>query len=96
MTPNYKDFPKSDARRYLVVLFALERLKERATLHYIAQDVACARSEVQRAIEIAQVQLGVEIEKDGSVYKIASWGILRRQAALAHVMRGTDENSAYM
>jgi hypothetical protein len=79
---NYKDFPKSDARRYFIVLFALERLKDRATIHYIAQAVNCTRSEAQRAIEIAQLQFGVEIEKDGSVYKIASWGALKRNAAL--------------
>lgn len=35
----YKAFPKSDARRYFVALLAVDRLKDRATIHYIAQDM---------------------------------------------------------
>lgn len=29
-------FPKGDARRYFVVLLAADRLKARATLHYLS------------------------------------------------------------
>jgi hypothetical protein len=57
---------------------AVERLKARATLHYVSLDLGCARSEVQRALEIAAEQFGVVFERDGSVYKITSWGILKK------------------
>ena len=86
----YKDYPKYDARRLLVVLFALERLERNATLHYIAQEIDCTRAEVQRAIETAQKTFLVDIEKEGSVYKLTSWGILDKNAALASIKNHND------
>ena len=86
---NYKDYPKYDARRLLVVLFAMERLAENATLHYISQDISCTRAEVQRAIDTAQKTFLVEISKDGSVYKLQSWGIVNREAALSALKNDT-------
>lgn len=74
----YKIFPKYDARRYFVVLEAMARLKERATLHYIALDIGATRSEVGRAIESLLCQYGVEIEKIGPVYNLKSWGVLQQ------------------
>jgi len=79
--PNYKDFPKHDPRRVLVVLFAIEQLGKEATTHYIAQELSCTRSEVQRAIEAAARTFHVETTKDGSVYKIDSWGFVDRDRA---------------
>jgi hypothetical protein len=84
-TKQYKDFEKYDGRRYLVALFAVERLKERATAHYISQEIGCTRQEAMRALESAANWYRVEIEKDGSVYKIASWGILNRTKALREI-----------
>lgn len=81
----YKDYPKYDARRLLVVLFTLERLGKSATTHYISQEIDCTRAEVQRAIETAQKTFLVGIEKEGSVYKLTSWGILDKNAALASI-----------
>lgn len=78
----YKDFEKYDPRRYLVVLFAVERLKDRATLHYISQDVECTRAEAQRAIESGQKFYMVDVEKQGPVYRVKSWGILNKSAAM--------------
>lgn len=79
--PNYKDFPKYDPRRILVVLFAIEKLGAEATTHYIAQELDCARVEVQRAIEAAVKNYLAEITKNGSTYKIESWGIVDREKA---------------
>ena len=76
--PHYKDFPKSDARRYFVALLAVDRLKDRATVHYVAQAIGCTRSEAQRALAITETQFGVQFERDGSRYAIASWGVLKR------------------
>lgn len=73
----YKSFPKYDPRRYFVVLDAMARLKDRATLHYIALDIGASRSEVDRAIEALPAQFGVEIEKVGSAYRLKSWGVLK-------------------
>lgn len=84
-TKRYKDFDKYDPRRYLVALFAVERLKGRATAHYMAQEIGCTRAEAARALESAQKFFLVELDKDGSVYAIRSWGILNRAAALRAV-----------
>lgn len=81
-TKQYKDFEKYDPRRYLVALFAVERLKERATAHYMAQEIGCTRAEAARALESAQKFYLVEIDKEGPVYSIRSWGILNRTEAL--------------
>lgn len=78
----YKDFPKYDARRQLVVLFAIEHLGKNATLHYISQEIDCTRAEVQRAIESSQKTFHVGIEKEGPVYSLTSWGIIDKHAAL--------------
>ena len=74
----YKDFPKGDARRCFVVLLAIGRLKERATIHYISQDIGCTRAEAQRALEGASTQFGVVFERLGAVYQVASWGVLKK------------------
>lgn len=76
--PSYKDFKKYDARRYLVALIAVDRLKERATIHYLSQEIGCTRAEVQRALATATEQFGVLFDRDGSVYRIRSWGVLKR------------------
>jgi hypothetical protein len=79
----YKDFPKHDFRRCLSVLQTIEELGERATVHYVAQSLECTRAEVGRAIELAQQQFRVVFEKQGSVYRIASWGYISKEEVLA-------------
>ena len=74
----YKDFPKHDFRRCLAVLLTMESLGARASIHYAAQALDCTRAEVLRAIDLAQQQFQVAIEKTGPVYKIESWGFLNR------------------
>lgn len=93
-TANYKDFEKYDPRRYLVALFAVERLKERATAHYIAQDIHCTRLEASRALESASKFFLVGINKVGPVYSITSWGVLDKAAALRAISSEIDTNNA--
>lgn len=76
--PGYKDFPKSDARRYFTALLAVERLKERATVHYVSQDIGCTRAEAQRALETTVTQFGVVFQRFGPVYQVISWGVLKK------------------
>ena len=84
--PHYKDFPKSDARRYFAALLAVDRLKDQATIHYVAQEIGCTRSEAQRALEVTAIQFGVQFERDGSRYRIVSWGVLKK-AELARFIK---------
>lgn len=41
----YKDFPKPDLRRCFAVLLTIERLGEKATVHYVALELECTRAE---------------------------------------------------
>lgn len=91
--PQFKDFPRGDARRYLLALHTASRLKERATIHYIAAEIGCTRSEAQRALEAAALQFGVVFEKDGSTYTIASWGVLKK-SAIPEILGCDDEPGA--
>lgn len=86
---NYKEFPKADARRYFVALLAVARLKERATIHYIALSIGCTRAEAQRALEAAELQFGVAFERDGSRYRITSWGVLKK-SEMARLIRSDE------
>jgi hypothetical protein len=85
MHKQYKDFEKYDSRRYLVALFAVDRLKERATAHHMSLDIGCTRAEAMRALVIAQRQYLVVIEKTGPVYSVLDWGVLDKAAALRAV-----------
>ena len=76
----FKDFPKGDARRYFVVLLAADKLKEYASLQYLAVETECSRAEVQRALAAAERQFGVTFKRQGSAYLIESWGALKKSA----------------
>ena len=86
---NYKAFPKADARRYFVALLAVDRLKERATIHYVSQEIGCTRAEAQRALEAATIQFGVVFERDGSRYQIMNWGALKK-TEVARLIKSDD------
>lgn len=91
----YKDFPKHDLRRCFTVLVTIERLGERATAHYISQELDCSRAEVLRAIDVARDQLGMLLAKIGSSFRIDNWGVLDRIAvstALAPVRAREKED----
>lgn len=80
---NYRTFPKGDARRYFLVLLIAARLKERATLHYIAGEIGSTRAEAQRAITVLEEQFGVEWEKSESAWLVKSWGVLNKNRVMA-------------
>lgn len=77
-TLSYKDFPKGDARRYFLALLAADKLKDQATIHYIASEIGCTRAEAQRALDAATRQFGIVFNRTGPVYSIASWGVLKK------------------
>lgn len=74
----YRDFTKGDARRYFVVLLAVDKLKEGATLHHVAQAIGGTRAEVQRALASLEKQFGVALSRSGSAYLIDGWGVLKK------------------
>ncbi len=88
--PGYKDFPKSDARRYFVALLAVDRLKEKATIHYVSLDIGCIRVEAQRALQATEKQFGVVFDREGPVYQIQSWGVLKKAALIRLLQFDSD------
>ena len=74
----YRTLPKGDARRYLLALLAVDKLKARATIHRVGLEIECTRAEAQRALEATVTQFGVVFERTGSAYRIASWGVLNK------------------
>ena len=79
----YRDFPKGDARRYFVVLAAIDSMKKgEATIHRVATAIDCTRAEAQRAVQAAGEQFGVTFERDGSAYIISSWGVLKKSGVI--------------
>lgn len=82
----YKDFPKGDARRYFVILLAIASMpKGEATLHRVAEQAGCARSEVQHAVDKLCGEFGVLLERRGPAFHLASWGVLKKAALQAHI-----------
>jgi len=79
----YRDFPKGDARRYFVVLAAIDSMKRgAATIHRVATAIGCTRAEAQRAVQAASEQFGVAFDRDGSAYIISSWGVLKKTGVI--------------
>lgn len=77
-------YPKGDLRRMLVVLAAIAALRPRATVLRIAERTGLDRHTVMSLIDQAREQAGVDIAKDGPVYRILSWGaVIRRDGAKA-------------
>ncbi len=75
----YRDFPKGDARRYFVVLLAIDRMKRgEATMHRVSTAVECTRAEAQRAVHALVEQFGVTVDRDGAAYLISAWGALKK------------------
>lgn len=85
----YKQFPKGDARRYLLVLLTIDhQRKTGATTYSVATALAATRAEVERAMQALVTQFGVVLRRepskrraDFSQYSIESWGVLSRKAA---------------
>jgi uncharacterized caspase-like protein len=75
----YRDFPKGDARRYFVVLLAIDHMKRgEATMHRVSTAVECTRAEAQRAVHALVEQFGVTVDRDGAAYLISAWGALKK------------------
>ncbi|MFM0265501.1 hypothetical protein [Paraburkholderia sediminicola] len=80
-------YPHSDDRRLLVLLAAIDEL-ERATLTTLAEFTGLNKGVIPRNVEILREQFGVEIEKDGPVYSLVSWGPLLKKGGVKKLLRG--------
>lgn len=90
----YKDYPKHDMRRCFALLLTIEKLAERATMHYLSLELGCTRAEVVRAVDLARKQLNMRIEKPKFAYEICSWGVLSREGVLATMHAAPQDNQS--
>ncbi|HXA46226.1 MAG TPA: hypothetical protein VNW52_01250 [Burkholderiaceae bacterium] len=74
-------YPHDDARRLFVLLAALDLL-ERPTLQAIADLTSLNPESIDDDILRLQEQFGVQIHKQGHVYRIESWGDLLKKAGV--------------
>lgn len=81
------EYPKSDLRRMLVVLAAIDKIDE-ATLVKIARFTGIDKKTVINLIDKARTQAGVVIEKGDSVYVIKSWGPVIKRAGARLALTG--------
>lgn len=91
---HYRAFTKGDARRYFVVLLAIDEMPQgEATMHRVSESVGCTRAEATRAVQIAEKQFGVTVDRNGPVYSILSWGVLKKNEVKALAKAGQDSAS---
>jgi hypothetical protein len=80
-------FPKGDVRRLLALALAIAD-EDRATLTTLSGRTGHHKQTIQDDVEKLRVQLGIIIEKDGPVYRLASWGPVIKQTGLRKFLRG--------
>lgn len=69
------NYAKGDLRRMLVVLSAVDAL-DNATMVTIGKHVGLDKRTVVHLLEQASTQAGVQIDKQGAIYRIVEWGPL--------------------
>jgi len=80
-------YPKGDARRLFVVLAAIEKLS-RPTLTTLAAYTGHNKGTIDAGVVKLVEQYGVEIDRDGPVFVLRSWGDVLKQQAVKKILSG--------
>jgi hypothetical protein len=80
-------YPKGDARRLFVVLAAIDSL-ERPTITTVAAYTGHNKGTVDADVAKLREQYGVEIERDGAVFVLRSWGEVLKRVGVKKYLRG--------
>ncbi len=87
MTNEIPQYPKGDLRRLLAVLAAIDA-PGGATLVQIVARTGLDKKSITRLIGQAIEQASVEVDKDGPVYRITSWGEILKRAGVKKALTG--------
>jgi hypothetical protein len=79
-------YPIRDFRRLLMVLGAIAELRKDATLVKLAVRTGLDKHTITGLISQAIEQTGVDIEKNGPVYRIVHWGNVIRSTGAREVL----------
>jgi hypothetical protein len=82
-------YPHDDVRRLLVLLAALDLL-ERPTLQAIADLTSLNPETIDDGIERLGEQFGVQIHKQGHVYRIESWGDILKKTGVQKRLKNSE------
>ena len=80
-------YPKGDARRLFVVLAAIDCL-ERPTITSIAAYTGHNKGTIDADVEKLRDQYGVDIQRDGPVFVLRSWGDVLKKAGVKKFLHG--------
>lgn len=80
-------YPKGDARRLFVILAAIDHL-DRPTLTSIAAYTGHNKGTIDADVTKLREQFDVEIEREGPVFVVRSWGDLLRKAGVKKHLKG--------
>ncbi|VWC79840.1 hypothetical protein BLA39750_01112 [Burkholderia lata] len=79
-------YPKGDARRLFVVLASIDYL-ERPTITSIAAFTGHNKGTIDADVAKLRDQFGVQIDRDGAVFILRSWGdVLKKAGVKKHLM----------
>jgi hypothetical protein len=79
-------FPKGDARRLFSLLAAIDAL-ERPTLTTLAEFTGHNKGTIPADVEKLCEQYGVEIVKNGAVFRLVSWGEVLKKTGVKNIIK---------
>ncbi|MGC0155242.1 hypothetical protein ACPRNU_22510 [Chromobacterium vaccinii] len=80
-------YPKGDARRLFVLLAAIDKLP-RPTLTTLSAYTGHNKGTIDADVVKLVEQYGVEIERDGPVFVLRSWGDVLKQQGVKKSLKG--------
>lgn len=79
-------FPKGDARRLFTLLVAIDNL-ERPTLTTLTKHTKHNKGTIAADVDKLREQYGVEIIKDGAVFRLISWGDVLKKTGVKNIIK---------
>lgn len=80
-------YPRGDVRRLLRLALAMAEL-ERPTLNALAAETGHHKQTILDDVPRLREQLGVQVEKDGSEYRLVDWGPVVKKAGIKKLLQG--------
>lgn len=80
-------FPRGDVRRLLRLALAMSEL-ERPTLNALAAETGHHKQTILDDVPRLREQLGVQVEKEGSEYRLVEWGPVLKKTGIKKLLNG--------
>ncbi|MBI6855943.1 helix-turn-helix domain-containing protein [Pseudomonas cichorii] len=80
-------YPRGDVRRLLRLALSMDEL-ERPTLNALAAETGHHKQTILDDVTRLREQLGVEVEKVGSEYRLSDWGPVIKKTGIKRLLQG--------